>query len=398
MSTDKSQREAATEDAKALFDSGNFAEASDRYLRLSEEFPRARHYKAAFARAAIEACHDVADSRARRAELRDYVLTNVAVGGDERDRALALRFLASLGAWREGAELLLQIEKECATLRDADTCLRFIPRFIERGARAILWKTLLERTRRMRRDGGDAQQAAVLELKLLLAMERFADFLAIFERRRASLDGSDDFAALDAIRARLALPRTEGFAQERVFGIGLSRTATTSLADALSLLGYNAAHWTNPLTHQILSDTDFYLFDASTDCSVSPEFERLYYLYPNAKFVLTQRNLDDWARSFWAHHRKVSWAGDMASFRKSFEARPFTDSEIEFALYTQGPDIRDSYRAFETRVRNFFADKPNGKLLNLDIAAGDGWPQLCAFLDKAVPDAPFPKLNASEAG
>ena len=38
---------------------------------------------------------------------------------------------------------------------------------------------------------------------------------------------------------------------------------------------------------------------------------------------------------------------------------------------------------------------PPDRLLVLDIAAGDGWPELCPFLGVPVPAAPFPHSNAA---
>jgi hypothetical protein len=399
MQGDVSSREAASEDAKALFENGRFAEASALYLRLSEEFPKNRHYKTAYARAAIEACRDLPDTSKHREELRDYVLQKIVIGGDEKDRARALRFLAALGAWQEGANLLLQIEKQESSLGDIDVCFRFIPRFIERGSRAALWRPMHMRLRRMWTDLDEEQkvEALELELKLLLAMERFPEYVALFEKRRSRFAASSTLNLFENVSARLTKSRSQVFAEPKVFGIGLSRTGTTSLASALSILGIDAAHWTNPLTHQILSDADFFMFGACTDCSVSAEFEKLYYLYPNAQFVYTARDVDAWAQSFWEHHRRVSWAGDMASFREAFSQRPFPDAAVEFALYTTD-DVRESYRAFEQRVRGFFSGKPKGKLLELDISAGQGWPELCAFLGRPVPETPFPKLNTSKAG
>ena len=399
MNGEPNSREAASEHAKTLLESGQFAEAADLYLRLSGEFPQVRHFKTAHVRAAIESCRDLAGPEARRNDLRDYVLGNVVAGGDERDRAQALGFLAALGAWKEGAALLQEIEMDVRSFRDIDTCFRFVPRFIEPGTRGAFWRSLLKRLRKMRQDLDEKEKsaAAELELKLLLAMERIPEFVMMLKRRHTLLEGSKDLSALEAVGARLAKPRAEVFAEPKVFGIGLSRTGTTSLASALTTLGIDAAHWTNPLTHQILSDMDLFMFGACTDCSVSPKFERLYYLYPNAQFVYTRRDVEAWVQSFWKHHRRVSWAGDMKAFREAFNERPFPDAAVEFALYTTD-DVRDSYRAFEQRVRGFFSDKPKGKLLELDISAGQGWPELCAFLDKPVPETPFPKLNTSKSG
>ena len=62
-----------------------------------------------------------------------------------------------------------------------------------------------------------------------------------------------------------------------MFGIGLSKTGTMSLAGALAILGFDAAHWTNPYTEQVLSDADFYMLGACTDVSVTQNFARLFY-------------------------------------------------------------------------------------------------------------------------
>jgi hypothetical protein len=46
-------------------------------------------------------------------------------------------------------------------------------------------------------------------------------------------------------------------------------------------------------------------------------------------------------------------------------------------------------------VRQFFADKPAGKLLELAICEGEGWEKLCPFLDVPVPAVPFPVKNTA---
>lgn len=52
-------------------------------------------------------------------------------------------------------------------------------------------------------------------------------------------------------------------------------------------------------------------------------------------------------------------------------------------------------RRFETHnkeVLEYFKHRPND-LLVMDLAAGDGWENLCAFLRKQAPDVPFPHAN-----
>jgi hypothetical protein len=50
------------------------------------------------------------------------------------------------------------------------------------------------------------------------------------------------------------------------------------------------------------------------------------------------------------------------------------------------------YRRHEAVVRAYFANRPDD-LLVFDVAGGDGWEPLCAFLGQRPPDAPFPWDN-----
>ncbi len=40
-------------------------------------------------------------------------------------------------------------------------------------------------------------------------------------------------------------------------------------------------------------------------------------------------------------------------------------------------------------------DRPD-KLLIMNVVAGDGWETLCPFLNKSIPDIPFPKANVTQ--
>jgi hypothetical protein len=39
----------------------------------------------------------------------------------------------------------------------------------------------------------------------------------------------------------------------------------------------------------------------------------------------------------------------------------------------------------------------NDRLLIMDILGGDGWPALCGFLGRPIPDEPFPFLHTAES-
>ena len=45
-------------------------------------------------------------------------------------------------------------------------------------------------------------------------------------------------------------------------------------------------------------------------------------------------------------------------------------------------------------VLSYFRDRSDDILI-LDIISGDGWEKLCPFLDRDIPDVPFPKTNTT---
>ena len=55
----------------------------------------------------------------------------------------------------------------------------------------------------------------------------------------------------------------------------------------------------------------------------------------------------------------------------------------------------DSKKLHYSERKKYFKDRPND-LLVMNICNGEGWEKLCPFLNKPVPDAPFPKENVTE--
>ncbi len=190
----------------------------------------------------------------------------------------------------------------------------------------------------------------------------------------------------------------------KIFGIGLSRTATTSLTTALEILGLTAIHFINPLTYQVIDIEDFLYYDAFCDSPVSFRFEELYSLFPNAKFIYTERNLPDWVRSSSNLYRPrgFSTTKELQAWLKKNDGGKFEKLYHNFdpiyqksygSLYADFPDWESAYLAFENRVYDFFSDKPKNKLLRINICDEPGWEKLCGFLNVPVPDVPFPHSN-----
>ena len=81
-----------------------------------------------------------------------------------------------------------------------------------------------------------------------------------------------------------------------IFGIGLSRTATTSLHHAFELLGLRSA----PTSVGLLRDLDHQVlqhYEAFTDNPIPFRYRDLDARFPGARFVLTTRPLEPWLDS-----------------------------------------------------------------------------------------------------
>jgi Sulfotransferase domain len=166
----------------------------------------------------------------------------------------------------------------------------------------------------------------------------------------------------------------------KVFGIGLSKTGTTSLNQALVQLGLNSKHY--PQRSELFAG-DFRClekYDAATDIPVAPYFAQLDEAFPGAKFILTVRKLDDWLRSM------ERWL---------VPGRRASDFMIQMRLAVYGVTtfhrgrLKYVYERHVREVEEYFKQRPRD-LLVLDVCAGEGWEKLCAFLNKPVPPGPFP--------
>ncbi len=242
----------------------------------------------------------------------------------------------------------------------------------------------------------DDAETVCLNLRLDLALR---DYDAFLQRWDAAPPLPDAWAwRFQRLVGKLRAPVFPDFAATKVFGIGLSKTGTTSLGAALNRLGYLHAHFNNLFTHEILSDIDFVLFDAATDTPVSARFETLYAQFPNARFVLTERPFESWLKSFKILSERWHGAVDGLVRTRSYEDLKNSIWGLDLllangGLYATYPDLVTAYDGHARRVERFFADKPPGKLLRHNVFKGDGWPELCAFLGHEVPSEPYPWSN-----
>jgi hypothetical protein len=196
----------------------------------------------------------------------------------------------------------------------------------------------------------------------------------------------------------LSDPGYPDYGRLKVFGIGLSRTGTTTLALALNTVGLHTLHWSNPLTGEVIGDDDLTIFDAFTDTPISARFEEFYDRFPNSKFILTVRPFDAWVKSMSALWRRTLGITEFEALKSALAGPGALRHGSEFRainrrLYFDYGSYREAYDAHTERVRRFFGEKPADRFLEFNVFAGDGWPKLCAFLGLEAPSGPFPWEN-----
>jgi hypothetical protein len=172
----------------------------------------------------------------------------------------------------------------------------------------------------------------------------------------------------------------------RVFGIGLNKTGTISLHEALERLGLRSLHHGGPAVgsavQRAIAEGRPLLdhlgeHDAFSDIAIlSLNFVLLDRQYPGSKFILTTRGLDGWLESRRQHVARNVERAAAGTYDGTFLT---VDEEAWSAQRA----------AHHDRVLPHFADRPHD-LLVMDIIAGDGYAQLCPFLGRDVIDEPFP--------
>lgn len=174
----------------------------------------------------------------------------------------------------------------------------------------------------------------------------------------------------------------------KVFCIGFQKTGTTSLGQALEILGHRVCGpvgVTNPdirkkaLAWAVEKVPDYDAFQDNPWPLLYKEMDRLY---PESKFILTTRHPRSWIKSA----------------KKYFG---YYESAAEVWIYDGvGTPIKNQkrflkrYKEHNNEVRQYFKDRPND-FLEIDLGKGHGWNEICDFLGCEVPDCPFPFENKS---
>ena len=193
-----------------------------------------------------------------------------------------------------------------------------------------------------------------------------------------------------------------------IFNISFPKTGTTSIEAALSILGYSVAHgtWrsvhTNYLYAQYVNNNIdellYFVKSSKFNCfSDGPWFSpNLYSIlekeFPNAKFILSERNSELWFDSLRGMLLKTGYINSVDGIYKSEQygltlwfKKVFKTSQLD------KKKLIEIYNKHNQDIISFFKNKP-GKLIKFELKNID-WKCICQPLGVELPNIKFPKKN-----
>ena len=186
----------------------------------------------------------------------------------------------------------------------------------------------------------------------------------------------------------------------RIFGIGMHKTATTSLHHAFETLGFESAHWMSAhwakaiwreMNQRGWSKTLEQHY-ALCDLPMTLLFRQLDKAYPGSKFVLTTREENGWLETVRKHYDP-----NFNEFRAGWDLDPFSHRCHQLLYGRTDFDeqtMLDRYRKHNKEVLAYF-DERQQDLLVMPMDEGAGWSELCNFLGNLpIPRRPYPRSYA----
>jgi hypothetical protein len=170
----------------------------------------------------------------------------------------------------------------------------------------------------------------------------------------------------------------------KVFGIGCTKTGTTSLVKALKILGYKHTFTITPVTVQ---NYEAFIGDQTMHIDFQHYDENF-----DAKFILTTRRSPEvWYNSLcrWSTRSDKVRNAHVLNFREVTYGYSMPQGHQE--------EFINQYLTRNKERRNYFKDKDN--FLEICFEKNDSdtnWKILCDFLDKQIPDIDFPHSNQNK--
>lgn len=221
--------------------------------------------------------------------------------------------------------------------------------------------------------------------------------------------------------ARPAIPAEdlERLKKAKIFGVGFSKTGTTSLEAAFLQLGlevcrgdyrlkhndYHLALYVGKQFEELRRMTSYW--DAFFDgpWGGGDLYRQLVEWYPEAYFVHSVRDPEKWVDSLITMVRRFQDADDedplVGYHRHGCHGSTLFFEKVYGISSIDAPDTREIllsyYRKRNEETEKFFAERDH-RYLQVDVTAGDGWEKLAPFLGIPAEGLEFPHSNSRAIG
>lgn len=205
-----------------------------------------------------------------------------------------------------------------------------------------------------------------------------------------------------------------GAVRGKVFGIGFQKTGTTSFHHYMRRLGFRSIHWPHvvegvnyerlcipALKHRetVVNVLQPVLdrFDAFSDVPFPALYRELYDTVPGSRFVLVERDCDQWWKSLMRHWRVAPSRPRRLDPYEYLLYNLYSEDEITHVSHHDEARVKDIYERHGESVRAFFEGR-RGSLITVRLEDPDIGARICAFLG-VENERPFPRITRrSSAG
>lgn len=175
---------------------------------------------------------------------------------------------------------------------------------------------------------------------------------------------------------------------EKIFVLGLPRTGTTSVCCAALELGLKTAH--TAYTKSAIQGAELI-----ADTPVYADSKKLLDLYPNAKFILLERELTLWLPSIKQLLQRMfknvirDDGGFNPHIKRCFTEvfSPFTEHNIVDEQW-----LTKCFRNHKAQVEKLFLDKPE-QLITINVSQSSDYQRFCEFIGKKAVRKDFEVIN-----
>ena len=165
----------------------------------------------------------------------------------------------------------------------------------------------------------------------------------------------------------------------KIYGIGLSRTGTMSLTEALKQAGIIIKHF--PHNKEQVFDKNQ---QGASDISIIPFYKKLDKAFPGSKFIYTFREKESWLESI-ENHLARRIPKTLTSWHR------FVRMEVYGCLDFDKNKYSEAYERHDIDVREYFKDRPQD-LLIVNVVGGENTESLKQFLNISK-DITYPHIN-----